>query len=67
MKKLVADARQLAQHSVLQSGFEHELKQRWLGPSYDLQGVDGNDVAKSNVPDIRERFRYDTLAQEHEM
>ena len=51
----------------MQSGFEHELKIRWLGPCYHIPGVQGNSVAKSNVPDIRERFRYDTLSQEHEM
>ncbi|KAL9133116.1 MAG: hypothetical protein Q9175_005707 [Cornicularia normoerica] len=61
------DMCELAHHSVIQSGFEHELKQRWLGPDYHLPGVTGNDVAKSNVPNIREKFRNDTLVQELEM
>ena len=61
------DMCELAQHSVIQSGFEHELKQRWLGPDYHLPGVIGNNVAKSNVPNIREKFRHDTLVQELEM
>ena len=61
------DMCELAQHSVIQSGFEHALKQRWLGPDYHLPGVTGNNVAKSNVPNIRERFRHDTLVQELEM
>ena len=58
------DMSELAQHSVVQSGFEHELKKWWLGDCYHLPGVEGNSVAKSNVPDIRERFRYDTLLEE---
>ena len=61
------DMCELARHSVIQSGFEHELKKRWLGDCYHLPGVQGNSVAKSNVPDIRERFRYDTLSEELNM
>ena len=61
------DMCELAHHSVIQSGFEHELKQRWLGPDYHLPGVTGNSVAKSNVPNIRKKFRHDTLVQELEM
>ena len=61
------DMCELAQHSVTQSGFEHELKQRWLGPNYHLPGVEGNNVAKSNVPNIREKFRYETLGSEHQL
>ncbi|KAI9702086.1 MAG: AMP deaminase [Candelina mexicana] len=61
------DMCELAKHSVEQSGFEHVVKQRWLGPSYHLPGVKGNTVAKSNVPDIREAFRHETLLQEHLM
>lgn len=61
------DMCELANHSVIQSGFEHELKQRWLGPDYRLPGVRGNNVAKSNVPDIREKFRQDTLQEELDM
>ena len=61
------DMCELAHHSVIQSGFEHELKQRWLGPKYHLPGVEGNNVAKSNVPNIRERFREETLDGEHQL
>ena len=61
------DMCELAHHSVVQSGFEHELKQRWLGPNYNIPGEDGNSVAKSNVPNLRERFRFETLMQELEM
>ncbi|PWY69481.1 AMP deaminase [Aspergillus eucalypticola CBS 122712] len=58
------DMCELAKHSVEQSGFEVSLKKRWLGNNCCLQGVAGNNVAKSNVPDIREQFRHETLIGE---
>lgn len=63
--KLTAiDMCELAKHSVVQSGFEHSVKQRWLGQNYHLPGVAGNDMAKVNVPNIREAFRHETWLQE---
>ena len=59
------DMCELAKHSVDQSGFELSLKQHWLGKHCHLPGVLGNDVAKCNVPDIREAFRHETLIAEH--
>ena len=61
------DMCELAKNSVMQSGFEHVVKQRWLGPNYSLPGPAGNVVAKSNVPPIREAFRHETLLQELSM
>lgn len=61
------DMCELAHHSVIQSGFEHELKQRWLGPNYHLPGIQGNSVAKNNVPNIRKNFRYEALDGEHQL
>ncbi|KAL3432526.1 hypothetical protein BDV09DRAFT_125568 [Aspergillus tetrazonus] len=58
------DMCELAKHSVEQSGFELSLKERWLGSNCSLAGVAGNNVAKSNVPDIREAFRHETLIGE---
>ncbi|CAL5869984.1 uncharacterized protein PFLUO_LOCUS4217 [Penicillium psychrofluorescens] len=58
------DMCELAKHSVDQSGFELSLKRRWLGSRCALPGVAGNNVAKSNVPDIREAFRQETLVGE---
>ncbi|KAL4961916.1 uncharacterized protein BDV14DRAFT_191982 [Aspergillus stella-maris] len=58
------DMCELAKHSVEQCGFELPLKERWLGPSCSLAGVAGNNVSKSNVPDIREAFRHETLIGE---
>ena len=61
------DMCELAKNSVVQSGFEHALKQRWLGGQYYMPGVAGNNVAKTNVPNIREAFRHETLMQELSM
>ncbi|RAL66408.1 hypothetical protein DID88_006099 [Monilinia fructigena] len=66
-KLSAVDMCELAKNSVVQSGFEHSVKQRWLGPDYDLPGVKGNTMAKSNVPNIREGFRHETLLQELSM
>ncbi|KAF2099852.1 AMP deaminase [Rhizodiscina lignyota] len=66
-KLTAVDMCELAKHSVVQSGFEHSMKQRWLGKNYYLPGVEGNDMAKVNVPDIREAFRHETLDQEYSM
>ena len=63
-KLSAVDMCELAENSVLQSGFEHQLKQRWIGTNYRLPGVQGNNVAKSNVPDIRKKFRQDALEYE---
>ncbi|TKA76338.1 hypothetical protein B0A49_02695 [Cryomyces minteri] len=63
-KLSAVDMCELAKRSVLQSGFEHVIKQRWLGKEYYLPGVAGNDMAKVNVPNIREAFRHETLLQE---
>lgn len=64
-KLSAVDMCELAKHSVDQCGFELSLKQRWLGKYCYLPGVQGNDVAKCNVPDVREAFRHETLMAEH--
>lgn len=66
-KLSAVDMCELAKHSVVQSGFEHQVKQRWLGQSYNLPGVAGNDMAKVNVPNIREAFRHETWQLEMAM
>ncbi|KAF2724465.1 AMP deaminase [Polychaeton citri CBS 116435] len=66
-KLSAVDMCELAKHSVVQSGFEHSVKQRWLGEHYRYPGVSGNDVAKVNVPDLREDFRHETWLQEMSM
>ncbi|GAM84200.1 hypothetical protein ANO11243_021930 [Dothideomycetidae sp. 11243] len=61
------DMCELAKKSVMQSGFEQEMKRRWLGKHWMLPGVKGNDVARCNVPNIREAFRHETLVMERAM
>jgi len=59
-----ASLAELARNSVIQSGFEMEVKRHWLGKNWYLPGADGNDINKTNVPNIRLRYRHDTLVGE---
>lgn len=52
-----ADMCELARNSVLMSGFPVSFKRHWLGAGFEREGVEGNDVRKSNVPDIRVAYR----------
>ena len=61
------DMCELARNSVLQSGFEAAVKRRWLGPNFNLPGVDGNLMEKTNVPNIRVAYRHETLLEELSM
>ncbi|TFK33050.1 AMP deaminase [Crucibulum laeve] len=58
---------ELARNSVRQSGFEMEIKRHWLGHDWYLPGAAGNDIHKTNVPDIRLAFRHQTLIGELDM
>lgn len=66
-KLSAVDMCELARNSVHQSGFEGALKQRWLGNDYHLAGVPGNNMDKTNVPNIRVAFRHETLLEELSM
>jgi AMP deaminase len=59
------DLSEIARNSVLMSGFNHETKEQWLGPNYWKHGTAGNDIAFSNVPNIRIAFRVSTLESEN--
>ena len=61
------DMCELAKNSVKQSGYEFSIKQQWLGANFDQPGAPGSQMAKTNVPDRREEFRYRTLAEERNM
>lgn len=41
-----------------------QIKQYWLGPNYTKEGVAGNDISRTNVPDIRVAYRNETLLDE---
>lgn len=46
---------ELARNSVIQSGFEMEVKRRWLGQEWYLPGSAGNDINKVRIqsdPDL---------------
>jgi len=58
------DMCELARNSVLMSGFPTWVKKHWLGINFKKEGIHGNDVKRTNVPDIRVAFRYDTLIYE---
>lgn len=55
-----ADLCELARMSVLQSGFDDECKERWLGSA----SPDTNDISKTNVPLTRMRFRQRLFTEE---
>jgi AMP deaminase len=63
-KLTASDLCEIARNSVYQSGFEHAVKSHWLGPHYQLPGPRGNDINKTNVPDIRISYRHETLLDE---
>ncbi|XP_030076388.1 AMP deaminase 2 [Microcaecilia unicolor] len=58
------DMCELARNSVLMSGFSHKVKSYWLGPHYHREGPEGNDIRRTNVPDIRVAYRFETLSEE---
>lgn len=60
------DMCEVARNSVLQSGFEHQIKEKWVGP-YQTPGPAGNDIHKTNVPNIRMTYRFQTLMEERVM
>ncbi|KAM9350583.1 AMP deaminase 2 isoform 1-T1 [Symphorus nematophorus] len=58
------DMCELARNSVLMSGFSHRVKRSWLGPNYIMEGQESNDIRRTNVPDIRVAYRYETMCEE---
>ncbi|KAJ2973933.1 hypothetical protein NUW58_g8816 [Xylaria curta] len=61
------DMCELAKNSVKQSGYEYSIKQTWLGENFHLPGAEGNKILKTNIPDRREEYRYQTWVEEHRM
>ena len=41
-----------------------QVKQHWLGQYYDEEGVAGNDITRTNIPNVRVAYRYETLSEE---
>uniref|UniRef100_A0A8C2Z3W9 AMP deaminase n=1 Tax=Cyclopterus lumpus TaxID=8103 RepID=A0A8C2Z3W9_CYCLU len=58
------DMCELARNSVLMSGFSERVKSFWLGPHHTKEGQASNDIRRTNVPDIRVAYRYETMCEE---
>lgn len=63
-KMSAVDMCELAKNSVLMSSFEDCVKQHWLGINYGEEGPAGNDITRTNVPNIRVAYRHETLVEE---
>ncbi|XP_041470686.1 AMP deaminase 2-like isoform X3 [Lytechinus variegatus] len=63
-KLTTCDMCELARNSVVMSGFDAETKDHWLGPNHRKEGPAGNEITRTNVPDIRVAFRHETLCGE---
>ncbi|XP_010558373.1 PREDICTED: AMP deaminase-like [Tarenaya hassleriana] len=61
------DLCEIARNSVIQSGFSHALKSHWIGKEYYKRGPEGNDIHKTNVPNIRLEFRNTIWREEMQM
>ena len=48
----------------LPSSSHPQVKQHWLGQYYDEEGVAGNDITRTNIPNVRVAYRYETLSEE---
>eukprot|EP00803_Ostreobium_quekettii_P007072 evm.model.scf_2483.1 EVM.evm.TU.scf_2483.1 scf_2483:1820-9003(+) len=58
------DLCEIARNGVLCSGFPPECQKHWVAAEYWKAGPEGNDIRKTNVPNLRLRFRYDTHRDE---
>ncbi|NXC15431.1 AMPD1 deaminase, partial [Corythaeola cristata] len=63
-KLSTCDMCEIARNSVLQCGLSHQEKARFLGENYREEGPEGNDIRKTNVPQIRMAYRYETWCYE---
>lgn len=58
------DLCEIARNSVLQSGYPPKYKAHWVGQHYWRNGPQGNDVNRTNVPNIRVGYRWEILQEE---
>jgi AMP deaminase len=58
---------ELARNSCVQSGFEMEVKRHWLGADWYKPDGEGNQIHKTNVPNLRAEYRFATLKEERDM
>ncbi|KAF7680980.1 AMP deaminase [Astathelohania contejeani] len=62
-----ADQCELSRNSVLISNFSHEEKKEWIGNYYYKEGEEGNDIEKTNIPNIRLLYRLMNLKDERKL
>ncbi|KAI9268892.1 hypothetical protein BDA99DRAFT_502916 [Phascolomyces articulosus] len=62
-----ADMCEIARNSVIQSGWENCIKEEWIGKDWYKHGAEGNDMKKTNIPDIRLKYRQEALLNELDM
>ena len=41
-----------------------QVKRHWLGAHFEEEGPGGNDITRTNVPNIRVAYRHETLVEE---
>ena len=58
------DLAEVARNSVLQSSFEPNVKAFWIGANYWKGATDGNDIHRTNLPNLRCRYRDAALNEE---
>ena len=51
-------------HTVTHKTIHIQVKQHWIGQSYQEEGPGGNDITRTNVPNIRVAYRHETLVEE---
>jgi len=61
------DLCEIARHSCLISGFPGALKKHWVSDNFWYSGPAGNNIMKTNVPNVRLQFRVDMLEHERNL
>eukprot|EP01006_Ploeotia_vitrea_P060395 TRINITY_DN75824_c0_g1_i1.p1 TRINITY_DN75824_c0_g1~~TRINITY_DN75824_c0_g1_i1.p1 ORF type:complete len:379 (-),score=39.85 TRINITY_DN75824_c0_g1_i1:39-1142(-) len=63
-KLSAVDMCEIARNSVLQSGYDHATKVKWLGEHFFLNSRKGNQPDKTHLPHLRIDYRYKTYKDE---
>ena len=51
-------------HTCTHTHTHTQVKEHWLGVNYREEGPAGNDITRTNVPNIRVAYRHETLVEE---
>lgn len=58
---------EIMRNSLRISGYEEPYKRHWQGPAHVAPGPRGNDIFRTNVPQVRLQFRYELLQAERQV